>query len=94
MRWLEQLGVIGGAADLDRVAAAGAGGVLCVPAPAGLNAPWWRPGATLTGTSLSTTGGHLVRPVLEGVAAQVAELAACVGADGDARCAGCGSTAA
>lgn len=83
VRWLEQLAFIDTAADLDRVAAADSQGVLCVPALAGLAAPWWRPDATatMTGMTLSTTSAHLVRAVLEGIAAQVAELARCVSND-------------
>jgi glycerol kinase len=50
---------------------------MCVPALAGLAAPWWRPDATatITGMTLSTGSQHLVRAVLEGIAAQVAEVA-------------------
>ena len=77
VRWLEQLTFIDGAADLDRVAATDSQGVMCVPALAGLAAPWWRPEAkaTITGMTLSTGSEHLVRAVLEGIAAQVAEVA-------------------
>jgi glycerol kinase len=83
VRWLEQLTFIDSAADLDRVAAPDSEGVLCVPALAGLAAPWWRPDAkaTITGMTLSTGSEHLVRAVLEGIAAQVAELARCMGSD-------------
>ena len=83
VRWLEQLTFIDTAADLDRVAAPDADGVLCVPALAGLAAPWWRPDATasLTGVTLSTTSEHLVRAVLDGIAAQVAELTSCMADD-------------
>lgn len=77
VQWLEKLGLIDSAADMDRVAAEDSAGVLCVPALAGLAAPWWRPDATatFTGMTLSTGREHLVRAVLEGIAAQVAELA-------------------
>jgi glycerol kinase len=49
------------------------GGVVFVPALAGLGAPWWRGEArgSLTGVGLDTTAGHLVRALLDGVAAQV-----------------------
>lgn len=85
VRWLEQLTFIDTAADLDRVAAPDSEGVLCVPALAGLAAPWWRPDATatFTGMTLSTGSEHLVRAVLEGIAAQVAELARAMAADLD-----------
>lgn len=76
IRWLRQLGFITEARDLDRVAAAGNGGVLCVPALAGLAAPWWNPEAraSFMGLGLASGPGEMVRAVLEGIAAQVAEL--------------------
>jgi glycerol kinase len=83
VRWLTDLGLIGGPGELDTAAAPDSGGVLCVPALAGLAAPWWDASATatLTGMTLSTGRGHLVRAVLEGIAAQVATLAALTGDD-------------
>ncbi len=83
VRWLRDLGLIAHASDLDEVAAADAGGVVCVPALAGLAAPWWRPDATagLTGMSLSTGRGEIVLAVLQGIAAQVAELGRLVAAE-------------
>ncbi|MFB7508162.1 FGGY family carbohydrate kinase [Streptomyces broussonetiae] len=79
VRWLSELGVITGAADLDPVGGAvpDSGGVTFVPALAGLAAPWWRGDlrGSLTGLGLDTTPGHLVRALCEGIAAQVAELA-------------------
>ncbi|MFF4992552.1 FGGY family carbohydrate kinase [Streptosporangium saharense] len=76
VRWLRDLGMIDSAADLDVVAADDSEGVLCVPAFAGLAAPWWRPDAraAFTGMTLATGRGHLVLAVLQGIAAQVAEL--------------------
>jgi len=76
IRWMEGLGFIGHAADLDRVSEPDSAGVFSVPALAGLGAPWWRPDAraAIAGLSLSTGAGHIVRAVLEGIAAQVAEL--------------------
>ena len=76
VRWLKGLGFIGSAAELDQAAAADDGGVLCVPALAGLAAPWWRPDATgsFTGLTLSSRPGHVVLALLEGIAAQIAEL--------------------
>jgi glycerol kinase len=85
VRWLTDLGVIGGAADLDPVGSSvpDAGGVTFVPALAGLAAPWWRGDArgSVTGLGLDTTAGHLVRALCEGIAAQVVELAGAAGAD-------------
>jgi glycerol kinase len=80
VRWLTDLGFIAEPGDLDRRAAPDAGGVLCVPALAGLAAPWWRPEATasFTGLTLSTRPEHLITAVLQGIAAQVAELVALV----------------
>ncbi|MEU6413936.1 FGGY family carbohydrate kinase [Microbispora sp. NPDC046933] len=83
VRWLNGLGLIGDASDLDTLAAPDAEGALFVPGLAGLAAPWWRPDATgaFLGMTLSTRPGHLIRAVLEGIAAQVADLAAVVAAD-------------
>ena len=88
VRWMQQLGYVTTAADLDTVAATDDdgpdnGGVLAVPALAGLAAPWWRPDAraTISGMTLSTTVGHLVVAILQGIAAQVAELGSAVATD-------------
>jgi glycerol kinase len=83
VRWLQQLGFIAEAADLDRVAAEDSHGVLSVPALAGLAAPWWRPDAkaTFAGMTLSTGREHMVLAVLEGIAAQVAELGDLIATD-------------
>ncbi|OBF14653.1 FGGY family carbohydrate kinase [Mycobacterium sp. ACS4331] len=83
VRWAVDLGLVSGADQLDAVAAHSSDGVLCVPALAGLAAPWWDPRATasFTGMTLSSGRGHLVRALLEGIAAQVASLADAVAAD-------------
>jgi glycerol kinase len=83
VRWMQQLGYISTAADMDKVAAADAEGVLAVPALAGLAAPWWRPDAkaAVSGMTLSTTVGHIVLAILQGIAAQVAELGSSVARD-------------
>ncbi|MEO3973692.1 FGGY family carbohydrate kinase [Streptomyces sp. CAU 1734] len=85
VRWLTELGVISGAADLDPVGSAvpDSGGVTFVPALAGLAAPWWRGDlrGSLTGLGLDTGPGQLVRALCEGIAAQIAELADAVAAD-------------
>lgn len=77
--WLSQLRLVADGADLDRVGSsvADSGGVTCIPALAGLGAPYWLPNArgSLEGLSLGTTAAHLVRAALEGIAAQVALLA-------------------
>jgi glycerol kinase len=77
VRWIQELGLIRSAADLDQAAAEERDGTLCVPALAGLCAPWWRSDATasFTGMTVSTTPGHLVLALIQGIAAQVADLA-------------------
>lgn len=83
VRWLSGLGIIGGPEELDCAAAADAGALLCVPALAGLAAPWWKPDATaaLTGMTLSTERGQVILAVLQGIAAQIAELIGAIDAD-------------
>ena len=80
--WLEQLALIGEAADLDRASGSDEE-VVFVPALAGLGAPFWAPearGAWL-GLSLATARGDLVRAVAMGIAAQIASLAHAMGED-------------
>ena len=81
--WLVSLGLLNDAQSLDASAAADSEGVLFNPALAGLGAPWWRSEARagFIGMSLSTERGHLVRAVIEGIAAQIAELVAVVARD-------------
>ena len=86
VRWAIELGLVSAANQLDAVSATAgdsSGGVLCVPALAGLAAPWWDAKATasFTGMTLSSQRGHLVRALLEGIAAQVAALAELVADD-------------
>lgn len=83
VRWLQQLGFIKAASELDIVAAKDSEGVFSVPAFAGLAAPWWSPEskASITGMTLSTGPEHIVLAVLQGIAAQVAELGALVASD-------------
>lgn len=83
VRWIKQLGLISTAADIDNVAAADSGGVLAVPALAGPRPPWRRleANASFPGTTSSTTAGHIVVAILQGLAAQVAGLGVCVAAD-------------
>lgn len=85
IQWLERLGLLASAADLDAAAGAvpSADGVVFVPALAGLAAPFWQPAArgAFVGLGLATERQHLVRAVLDGVAAQVAWLAAAIESD-------------
>lgn len=85
VRWMTEVGLVDPAMGIDAGAAAESGDVLFVPALAGLASPWWRSDAqaSFTGLSLATTGGHLVRAVLEGIAAHVAELVGVMNADMD-----------
>jgi glycerol kinase len=82
VRWLVDLGVIGGSHDVDYVAVDD-DAVLFVPALAGLAAPWWRSDATasLHGMTLSTDRGAVVAAVLRGIAATVVDLLDVVSAD-------------
>jgi glycerol kinase len=85
VRWLGDVGLLAGAAELD--AAGGSvpdsGGVTFLPALAGLGAPQWRPEArgAFLGLSLGTTRAHLIRAVVDGLAASVALLARSVAGD-------------
>ena len=83
--WLEALGLINEPADLDRVGGSveGTAGVTFVPGLAGLGAPFWKPNAkgSFSGLSLATSRAHIVRSVIEGIAAQVAWLARAAGDD-------------
>lgn len=83
--WLIEMGIMGEPADLDRLGGSvhHSAGATFVPALAGLAAPWWKPGAkaAFTGLSLGTERGHLVRAAIDGIASQVALLAAAAGAD-------------
>ena len=83
IRWMIDLGLIKAANELDSIAAEDAEGVMCVPALAGLAAPWWKPAAkaSLVGMSLSTNRSHIVLAVLQGIAAQVAQMGAQVEID-------------
>jgi glycerol kinase len=85
VRWLTGIGVLEGPTSLDAVGETvpDAGGVLFVPALAGLGAPHWAPGArgVLSGLHLGTSRGHIARAVVEGIAASVAMLVSAAVAD-------------
>src|SRR5207248_4964288 len=79
VQWLRDgLGLIQSAADVEKLAAMvpDCGGVYLVPAFAGLGAPHWDQYArgTIMGLTRGTTGGHLARAALEGIAFQVADV--------------------
>jgi len=85
LRWLTGAGVLREPAELDAVGGTvpDAGGVMFVPALAGLGAPHWAPDARglLAGLHLGTSRGHIARAVAEGIAASVALLVAAAVAD-------------
>ena len=86
MQWLrDEMGLLASAAESAAAArrVPDTGGVVCVPAFAGLGAPYWDPHARgmLIGLTRSTTRDHVVRAVLEGIAHQVADVLAAMVAD-------------
>ncbi|MEZ5278580.1 MAG: glycerol kinase GlpK [Opitutaceae bacterium] len=86
IQWLrDELGIIGTASECDARAAevADTGGVVIVPAFAGLGAPHWDPHArgTIHGLTRGTGRAHLCRAALEAVAFQSADLVGCMERD-------------
>ncbi|MCB9878953.1 MAG: glycerol kinase GlpK [Planctomycetes bacterium] len=79
VQWLRDgLGLIDKSSDIEALAASvpDSGGVVVVPAFAGLGAPHWRPDArgVITGLTRGTTRAHLARAVLEGIALQNVDI--------------------
>ncbi len=79
IQWLRDgLGLLGDAAESEALATSveSTGGVVFVPALAGLGSPWWDAGARglVAGISRGTTRAHLVRAALEAIAHQVADV--------------------
>ncbi len=79
VEWLRDgLGFIRESADVEPLAASvpDTGGVMMVPALAGLGAPWWDPRArgTIVGLTRGTTRAHVARAALEGIAHSIADL--------------------
>ena len=86
VQWLrDQLGIIDSAEEIEALAASvpDAGGVVFVPALAGLGTPHWRPDArgTFTGITGYTTKAHIARAVLEGIALQISDILGAMEAD-------------
>ncbi len=86
VQWLRDgLGVVRRASEVEALARGvkDSGGVVFVPALAGLGAPHWRPLARglIAGIDRGTTRAHLARATLEGIAFQVHELAEAMRAD-------------
>jgi glycerol kinase len=79
VQWLRDgLGILETAAEVETLARSvpDSGGLIFVPALAGLGAPRWRPEARgmILGIERGTTRGHLARATLEGIAMQIVEL--------------------
>ncbi len=79
VQWLRDgLGIIRSSADVEPLAASvpDAGGVVLVPAFAGLGAPHWDAYArgTIVGLTRGTGAAHIARAALEGIAFQVADV--------------------
>lgn len=78
-RWLvEGIGLAPSVEALEALAssAADSGGVLFVPAPAGLAAPWWRVDvrASWHGLTFASTRAHMARAAMEAVAFRVKDV--------------------
>ena len=79
VQWLRDgMKVIKKSADIEKLAkqVPDTGGVVFVPALAGLGAPHWRPNARglLAGVDRGTTQAHVARAILEGIAFQIYDL--------------------
>lgn len=79
VQWLRDgLGLINSAPEVEALARSvdDSGGVIFVPALAGLGAPHWRPDArgTIAGITRGTTSAHLARATLEGIALSICDL--------------------
>jgi glycerol kinase len=79
VQWLRDgLGFFTKAAEVEALAAsvADSGGVIVVPAFAGLGAPHWRPDAraSITGLTRGSTRAHIARATLEGIALQNVDI--------------------
>lgn len=79
VQWLrDMLGFFETAPEIEALATsvADSGGVVLVPAHAGLGAPHWRPDARglLSGLTRGTSKAHISRAALEGIALEVSDL--------------------
>jgi glycerol kinase len=83
--WLRSAGILTGLHELDGLGGSvpDGGGVVFVPALAGLGAPQWRPDArgAFLGLTLGASRAHLIRAAIDGLAASVALLARSVARD-------------
>ena len=90
VQWLRDgLGVIARAADSEGLARSvgDSGGVVLVPAFAGLGAPYWRADVrgALLGITRGTTRAHVVRATLESIAFQTRDLVEAMARDAGSR---------
>ncbi len=90
VQWLRDgLGLISRSSDVEALAARvpDNGGVVIVPAFAGLGAPHWDPAArgAIVGVTRGTTAAHLARAALESIAFQTADLIGAMEADSGRR---------
>jgi glycerol kinase len=79
VQWLRDgLGFFTSASEIEALARSvpDSGGVIVVPAFAGLGAPHWRPDAraSITGITRGTTRAHIARATLEGIALQNVDI--------------------
>ena len=86
VQWLRDgLGIIDSAEEIEALAQTvdDSGGVVFVPALAGLVAPHWRPAARglFSGITGGTTKAHIARAVLEGIALQIGDILGSMEAD-------------
>lgn len=86
VQWLRDgLKIITSSAEVETLAAQvpDSGGVVFVPALAGLGAPYWNPAArgVIHGITRGTTSAHLARATLDGIAHQVDDLLVAMAAD-------------
>ncbi len=87
VQWLRDgIGIIADSAETEALAQSvpDSGGVVFVPALAGMGAPHWQPEArgALTGLSGGTTRAHIARATLEAMGQQTADLVDALAADG------------
>jgi len=89
VQWLRDgLNILGAAPEIEAMAASvpDSGGVVFVPALAGLGAPHWRSSArgAILGIDRGTTRAHLARATLEGIALQIVDILQAMESDIDA----------
>jgi glycerol kinase len=90
VQWLRDgLGLVERSSEIETLARSvdDSGGVVLVPALAGLGAPHWDPYARglIIGLTRGTTAAHVARAALEGIAFQVADLVDAMEADAGTR---------